>query len=591
MINFKFKILNFKKGFTLLVAIITTSLLLIVSFVVSNIALKQLVLASASQESQYSFYNADSGIECATYWDLKDQSNPSPFATTSSGTTQISCNGQSFNVGGPAMTNAGGGIYYQDITINLSKGCAWVRVIKRYAGSIPVLTTIIDSRGYNTCVAGSTRKYERGVTTFFSGSTYVYSEPVTPPPQNPSLARSLGTVQMGNSNAVSWDYLDTIAGNPNSNNWIGLYLTTAADSSWHSSMYAGTCGGSPGIPSISGACAFVIPNGVPVSTYEYRIFQSNGGVTKLATSPTFTVTAPACTVGSGGTITYTDSNGLNPRPSPPYTGGYILHTYATPGTFSFTAPTPAGGCVASIVSLAVGGGGGGGGVIGGGGGGGGVRTFNGGFTAGTVYEVVVGAGGSGGQAWVTSNGQGTAGNPSYINGVFGSGGGGGGVSVTESNKNGATGGGGGFSTSGAGGSGTAGQGYDGGSTTDSGNTAAGGGGAGGVGGSVGVQQNGGNGGVGVSSSISGSSVMYGGGGGGGVRYVLWPANYVGGNGGAGGGGSGGNSYSPYPGTYPTNGVSNTGGGGGGAGYYDDDNGAIVGGSGGSGIIIIRYPYP
>src|SRR3989344_3115575 len=166
-------------GFTLLVAIVTTSMLILVSFVVSNVALKQLVISYFNQESQIAFYNADSGIECATYWDLKDQSNPSPFATTSSGTTQISCNGQSFNVGGPAMTNAGGGIYYQDITINLSKGCAWVRVIKRYAGSIPVPTTIIDSRGYNPCVAGSTRKYERGVTTFFSGSTYVYSEPVT----------------------------------------------------------------------------------------------------------------------------------------------------------------------------------------------------------------------------------------------------------------------------------------------------------------------------------------------------------------------------------------------------------------------------
>ena len=56
-------------GFTLLIAIVTTSMLLIVSFVVVNIALKQLVLANAGKESQHAFYNADSGTECAVYWE------------------------------------------------------------------------------------------------------------------------------------------------------------------------------------------------------------------------------------------------------------------------------------------------------------------------------------------------------------------------------------------------------------------------------------------------------------------------------------------------------------------------------------------
>lgn len=60
------------KGFTLLVAIIVTSMLLIISFVVANIAYKQLILANSNQESQYAFYNADSGIECAVYWDFRN---------------------------------------------------------------------------------------------------------------------------------------------------------------------------------------------------------------------------------------------------------------------------------------------------------------------------------------------------------------------------------------------------------------------------------------------------------------------------------------------------------------------------------------
>lgn len=69
-----------KKGISLLIAIVTTSILLVVSFVVANVALKQLVLAHLSQESQYAFYNADGGTECALYWDLKNPSGTSAFA-------------------------------------------------------------------------------------------------------------------------------------------------------------------------------------------------------------------------------------------------------------------------------------------------------------------------------------------------------------------------------------------------------------------------------------------------------------------------------------------------------------------------------
>ena len=58
------------KGFTLLMAIVTTSMLLVVSFFVVNVALKQLVISISNKESQYAFYNSESGLECATYWDL-----------------------------------------------------------------------------------------------------------------------------------------------------------------------------------------------------------------------------------------------------------------------------------------------------------------------------------------------------------------------------------------------------------------------------------------------------------------------------------------------------------------------------------------
>jgi hypothetical protein len=94
------KTLNRNKGFTLLMAIVTTSLLLVVSFMVVNIAFKQLVISSINTESQYAFYNADSGVECATYWDLHDPIN-SQFSTTSAGS--ISCAGVSISSGGQTV--------------------------------------------------------------------------------------------------------------------------------------------------------------------------------------------------------------------------------------------------------------------------------------------------------------------------------------------------------------------------------------------------------------------------------------------------------------------------------------------------------
>ncbi len=154
-----------EKGFTLLVAIVITSMLLLVSFVVVNVALKQLVLANAGIESQYAFYAADSGTECAVYWDLQD-STLSAFDPSTPGT--ISCNGQTVSTNSqsvptiPAQQSqigGGGSDRTSTFSITFPKGCAIVEVTKNADG-----TTTIDSRGYNTCVTSAPRRFERGVT-------------------------------------------------------------------------------------------------------------------------------------------------------------------------------------------------------------------------------------------------------------------------------------------------------------------------------------------------------------------------------------------------------------------------------------------
>jgi len=61
-----------QKGFTLFLALIVSSLLLAISLSLSEIILKQLIFSNNGRESQLAFYAADSGAECALYWDRKD---------------------------------------------------------------------------------------------------------------------------------------------------------------------------------------------------------------------------------------------------------------------------------------------------------------------------------------------------------------------------------------------------------------------------------------------------------------------------------------------------------------------------------------
>ena len=62
---------NQEKGFAMLFAVLVSSVLISISISIFNITLKELTLSSAGRESQFAFYAADSGMECAIYWDFK----------------------------------------------------------------------------------------------------------------------------------------------------------------------------------------------------------------------------------------------------------------------------------------------------------------------------------------------------------------------------------------------------------------------------------------------------------------------------------------------------------------------------------------
>ena len=230
------------------------------------------------------------------------------------------------------------------------------------------------------------------------------------------------------------------------------------------------------------------------------------------------------------------------------TGGYVIHTFTSSGTFTPTTTL-------SVDCLVVAGGAGGGaginGSIGGGGGAGGYQYFTSQSLTAIGYSVTVGAGGTGGNP---APDRGTNGSNSVFGALTASVGGGGGGAGSGSGTglsglNGGSGGGAGFSadTTTVGGTGTAGQGNNGGNE-GSGGGGAGGGGAGGAGSNPTA-------GAGLANSINGTSITY----------------AIGGS----GSGSAGSGVTP---SAPT---SNRGIGGE-AGWN------AAGGPGSSGIVIVRY---
>lgn len=357
-----------------------------------------------------------------------------------------------------------------------------------------------------------------------------------------------------------------------------------------SSLNASYAMSSTGTPTVI-TLAATDAEGTPL-TYGYQVL--SGSLAPLATltqnANVFTITPTTTQANQGGTfqLRFSVTDGTNTV----YTNGatfYVLQPsgalYATPGTYTWTAPAN----VTSVCVVCVGGGGAGGsapdGAAGGGGGGLGWKN-NIAVTPGQGYTVVVGAGGTG-----AYNASGSAGSDSYFidtSTVRGIGGGGGSGSSASSTAY-AGGLGGGYAGDGGG---SGGKGND-------GSTSAGYGVAGGAGGAGGYAGNGGNG-------INGTSGAGGAGGGGGSgsyssNQYFGAAPSGGGTGvyGQGSNGTGGGSSNPGSGgsggtsgslSQSGGGTSNAGGrfGGGGGGMKTDNWNTKTGCSGGRGAVRIIW---
>lgn len=135
------------KGFVLLFVIVISSIILAVTLSIMNIALKEINFSASAKDTNDAFFAADTGAECALYYD-----RTAPANNAFTGTAIMNCAGSNITINGlsPIWNFVVSGLGSN------GKGCAKVTVDK----SIPPRTNI-TSKGYNnggsipgTCIQG-----------------------------------------------------------------------------------------------------------------------------------------------------------------------------------------------------------------------------------------------------------------------------------------------------------------------------------------------------------------------------------------------------------------------------------------------------
>lgn len=147
------KYYNLHSGYALLTSIILTATLALIAYAVANITLRQLAITTTNVESHNAFYAADSGLECAMYWDVKNPNNTS-YSAFDPNIPQVSvtCGGSTVL---PTRTTSGSDVI-SSFQVPVGSSCAFISIIKSTGNA-----TTIESRGYNTC--GSGPRFERAI--------------------------------------------------------------------------------------------------------------------------------------------------------------------------------------------------------------------------------------------------------------------------------------------------------------------------------------------------------------------------------------------------------------------------------------------
>jgi len=142
-----------QRGFALLISVILTSVVLALGMALLDISYKQVLLSSSAKNSQYAFYNADSALECALYYDQQ----VGAFFYNSSYAGSVQCSNMT-------VTDFAANQDVSQRTTTFTVPCAGggtsadVTIIKT-TGNV----TRIYANGYSSCDASVATRIERGL--------------------------------------------------------------------------------------------------------------------------------------------------------------------------------------------------------------------------------------------------------------------------------------------------------------------------------------------------------------------------------------------------------------------------------------------
>ena len=145
-----------QRGFTLLIAVLISGILLSLGVAIFNIVSKEIVLSTSGRESQFAFYASDTGIECALYWDYQQDA----FATTSA-LAEVSCADKDIPLTRDydAVSDTYTTTFNFSLGTGLASPCSAVEVVREHNPT----RTSVESSGFNTCVTTNPRRIERAI--------------------------------------------------------------------------------------------------------------------------------------------------------------------------------------------------------------------------------------------------------------------------------------------------------------------------------------------------------------------------------------------------------------------------------------------
>lgn len=156
---------------------LVATLSLAVGLAIFDLTIRELDLSATATQSQFAIYAADTGADCALYWDFQYDSGPfgSAFGTSTGSSwpgedSGLMCAEQditaewnhSENDDDAATTTFTLSIEAEGNFAAIQDYCAEV-VVAKYTDSSDILHTTIISRGYNTCDPDGLVRVERAL--------------------------------------------------------------------------------------------------------------------------------------------------------------------------------------------------------------------------------------------------------------------------------------------------------------------------------------------------------------------------------------------------------------------------------------------